>query len=206
MAGDKTSKPAFSKDSLPPQRLPWSLEEGGGTYVTLSQVAKAPVLLYSLEETVVVILGRVSRADLARSQGATEEHSVNLVVLSVATLVVCEDDERAVAVKVGVREERGDPVASPVRAVGEAGVVAVVVYDGERKIISFKHRQSAEKSREVHTHIRGDEDPLREDVVIELVEEQSKVLGFGQAARIARDGLVGHDRAMEQVRTQSREE
>ena len=58
----------------------------------------------------------------------------------------------------------------------------------------------------VHTHIRGDEDPLRENVVVELIEEQSDVLGFGQAARIARDGLVGHDRAMEHVRTQSREE
>ena len=79
-----------------------------------------------------VILGRVSRADLARSQDATEKHSVNLVVLSVATLIVGEDDERAVAVEVGVREERCDPIAGPVSAVGETGVVAVVVCNGRK--------------------------------------------------------------------------
>ena len=62
-----------------PASRPLALEEGRGTDVAFTEVAKAPVFLDGLDETVVVVLRVVNRGNLLRGQGTSEENGINRV-------------------------------------------------------------------------------------------------------------------------------
>lgn len=79
--------------------------------------------------------------------------------------------------KVLVRQQGGEEVPGPLAGEADRGVVTVV------------------------GHVRSDEDPLREFVVLQIVVEQREVLGLRQTVFVVGDGIVDDEGACSPVST-----